>query len=84
MPEVEGCARCRWWCEHALSLAVLRGGIWASHVQLDIMSEEEGTGGGVTKLPTIVTLDDLDGEAELCGHPSEEVEDHGESIKLHT
>jgi len=26
--------------------------------------------GGVIELSTIVTLDGLDGEAELCGHPS--------------
>jgi len=48
------------------------------------MREEEGTGGGVIELPTIVTLDGLDGEAELCGHPTEEVEDRGESIRLCT
>jgi len=46
--------------------------------------EEEGTRGGVIELSTIVTLDGLDGEAELCGHPSEEVEDSGESIILRT
>jgi hypothetical protein len=46
--------------------------------------EEEGTGGGVIKLTTIVTLDSLDGEAKLRGHPSEEVKNHGESIRLRT
>jgi len=68
---------------HALSLAVLRGGIRARHAQLDTVREEEGTGGGVFELPTIVTLDCLDGEAELCGRPSEKVEGHGESMTLH-
>jgi len=68
---------------HALSLAVLRGGIRARYAQLDTV-REEGTGGGVIKLATIVTLDGLDGEVELCGHPSEEVEDRGESIRLRT
>jgi hypothetical protein len=48
------------------------------------MRKEEGTGGGVIKLTTIVTLDGLDGEAELCGHPSEEVKNHEESIRLRT
>jgi hypothetical protein len=57
---------------HALSLAILRGGIRARHAQLNTVREEKGTGGGVIKLTTIVTLDDLNGEAELCGHPSEE------------
>jgi hypothetical protein len=46
--------------------------------------EEESTGGGVIKLTTIVTLDGLDGEAELCGHPSEEVKERGKSIRLRT
>ena len=69
---------------HALSLAVLRGGIRARHAQLDTVREKEGAGGGVIKLPTIVTLDGLDGEAELCGHPSEKVDERGESIRLRT
>jgi hypothetical protein len=56
---VVGCAN------HALSLAVLRGGIQARHAQLDTVREKEGTGGGVIELLTIVTLDSLDGEAEL-------------------
>jgi len=68
----------------ALSLVVLRGGIQARHAQLDTVREKEGTGGGVIKLPTIVTLDSLDGEAELCGHPSEKVDKCGESIRLCT
>jgi hypothetical protein len=56
---------------HVLSLAVLREGIRARHAQLDTIREEEGTRGGVIKLTAIVALDDLDGEAELSGHPSE-------------
>jgi len=32
------------------------------------MREEEGTGGGVIKLTTIVTLDGLDRKAELSRH----------------
>jgi len=31
--------------------------------------EEEGTGGGVIKLTAIVTLDGLDGKADLSRHP---------------
>jgi len=69
---------------HAFSLAVMGGGMRARHAQLDTVIEEEGSGGGVIELPTIVTLDDLDGKAELCGHPSEEVEDRGEGIRLCT
>ena len=69
---------------HALSLAVLRRGIRVRHAQLDTMREKEGTGDEVIQLPTIVTLDSLDGEAELCGHPSEKVDKREESIRLHT
>jgi hypothetical protein len=49
---------------------------------MDPVREEEGTGGGVIELTTVVALDGLDGEAELSGHPSEEVENHGKSIRL--
>jgi hypothetical protein len=69
---------------HALSLVILRGGIRARHAQLDTVREEEGMGGGVIKLTTIVTLDGLDYEAELRGHPSEEVKNRKKSIKLRT
>jgi hypothetical protein len=69
---------------HAFSLAILRGGIRARHAQLDTVRGEESAGGGVIKLTTIVTLDGLDGEAELCGHPSEEVKECGKSIRLRT
>jgi hypothetical protein len=48
------------------------------------MRKKESTGGGVIELMTIVALDGLDGEAELCGHPSEEVENYGESFRLCT
>jgi hypothetical protein len=46
--------------------------------------EEEVAGGGVIKLATIVTLDGLDGEAELCRHPRKEVEERGKRIRLRT
>jgi len=69
---------------HALGLAVLGGGIRARHAQLDTVREEEGTGGAVIELTAIVTLDGLDGEAELSRHPGEKVEKSGESIRLRT
>jgi hypothetical protein len=69
---------------HALGLAVLRGGVWARHAQLDTMGEEESARSGVVELTAIVTLNGLDGEAELSRHPSEEVEKGGESVRLGT
>src|SRR6185436_7067151 len=67
---------------HPLSLAVLRRGIRTRHTQLNTPRQEEGTGGGVVKLPPIVTLDGLNGEAELSGHPGKEVLEGGEGLRL--
>ena len=66
---------------HPLSLAVLRRGIRTRHTQLNTPREEERTGGGVVELPPVVTLDGLNGEAELSGHPGKEVEG-GEGLRL--
>jgi hypothetical protein len=70
--------------DHALSLAVLGGGIRARHPQLHPVGEKEVTGGGVIELTTVVTLNGLNGEAELSGHPGEEVTEGGESLRLGT
>ena len=69
---------------HALSFAVLGGGIRAGHAQLDAVGEEEGTRGKVIELTTIVTLNNLDVKAELSRHPGEEVQKGEESLRLHT
>jgi hypothetical protein len=70
--------------DHALSLAVLGGGIRARHPQLHPVGEKEVAGGGVIELPTIVTLNGLNGEVELSEHPGEEVAESGESLRLGT
>jgi hypothetical protein len=70
--------------DHALSFAVLGGGIRARHPQLYAVGEKEVTGGGVIELPIVVTLNDLNGEAELSGHLGEEVAEGGESLRLGT
>ena len=67
---------------HPLSLAVLRRGIQTRHTQLNTPREEGGTGGGVIELPPVVTLDGLNGEAELSGHPGKEVEEGGKVSDL--
>ena len=67
---------------HPLSLAVLRRGIRTRHTQLNTPRHEERPGGGVIKLPPVVTLDGLNGEAELSGHPGKEVEEGGEGLRL--
>ena len=63
---------------HPLSLAILGRGIRTRHMQLNTLREEERTGGGVIELPPVVALDDLNGEAELSGHPGKEEEEGGE------
>ena len=67
---------------HALRLAVLRGGVGARHAQLNATGKEESAGGGVIELTPVVTLDGLNGEAELSGHPGKEVEEGGKSLKF--
>ena len=42
---------------HALSLAVLSGGIGSGHTQLDTAREEERAAGVVIKLTPVITLD---------------------------
>ena len=67
---------------HPLSLAVLRRGIRTRHTQLNTPRQEERPGGGVIKLPPVVTLDGFNGEAELSRHPGKEVEEGGEGLTL--
>src|SRR6185437_8891659 len=67
---------------HQPSLAVLRRGIRTRHTQLNTPREEEGTGGGVIEFTPVVTLDGLNGEAELSGYPGKEVEEGGEGLRL--
>jgi hypothetical protein len=45
-------------------------------------SEENGAKGGVIELTTVVTLDGLNGEAELSGHPGKEVKEGGKVSDL--
>ena len=67
---------------HSLGLAVLRRGIRIRHAQLNTPRKEERAGGGVVELTPIVTLDGPNGEAELSGHPGEEVEEGGKGLRL--
>ena len=59
----------------------MRRGIRTRHAQLNTPREEERTGGGVVELPPVVTLDGLNGVAELSGHPGKVVE-CGEGLRL--
>jgi hypothetical protein len=54
---------------HALCLTVLWGSIRTRHTQLNTSVVKEGARGVVIEVTTVVTLDDLNDEAELSGHP---------------
>ena len=58
--------------------------VYGQDIRNCIPWEKEVAGGGVIELPTVVTLNDLNGEAELSGHPGEEVAEGGESLRLGT
>jgi hypothetical protein len=69
---------------HALSLAILGIGIRTRHAELDTSREEKGTRGVVVELTAVVTLDGLNGEAKMRGHPGKEVEEGGKCLRLGT
>ena len=68
--------------DHPLSLAVLRGSIRIRHAQVNAAGEAEGTDGMIIELTAIVTLDGIDGEAELSGDPGKVVNKGGERVRL--
>jgi hypothetical protein len=51
-----------------LGFTVLRRGVWAGHLQDDPTGGNECTGGGIIELTIVVTLDNFDGVAKLCGN----------------
>jgi hypothetical protein len=69
---------------HALNLVVLWRSVQTRHTQLNTSGEKERARGVVIELTTVVTLDGLNGEAELSGHPGKEVKEGGESVRLGT
>jgi hypothetical protein len=69
---------------HALGLAVLGGSVRTRHAQLNTAREKERARGVVVELTPVITLDGLDGEAELSGHPGKEMEERGKRLRLST
>jgi hypothetical protein len=58
---------------HALGLAILRGGVGARNPKLDTVGEEEGAGGGVIELSPVIALDTADGATKLRENVGEEM-----------
>jgi hypothetical protein len=51
----------------------LRGGVGARHVKMNAVGEEEGARASVIELTTIVALECLYGDVELCTHKGKEI-----------
>jgi hypothetical protein len=67
---------------HPLGLAILRRSVRTKHAELNTPREKEGVRDVIIKLAPVVTLNGLDGEAELSGHQGKEVEEGGEGLRL--
>jgi hypothetical protein len=66
---------------HALGLAILRGGVGARHPKLNTMGQEEGAR-GVIKLSSVIALDTADGVTKLHENVGKEVREGGESVRF--
>jgi hypothetical protein len=57
--------------KHAFGLAILLGGVWAGHAEVDTMGKKESTSGGIVKFTAVVELEALNGSSELGGNKRE-------------
>jgi hypothetical protein len=64
------------------SFTILRRRVWTRHPELCAFRQEKGLGGRVVKLTPIVTLDGLDGDAELSMNISKEIGQCGEGFRF--
>jgi hypothetical protein len=67
---------------NAFSFTVLGRSVGARHAKMNPMSKEERDGIGVIELAVVVTLDCLNGGAELSGHISKEISKGGVRVRL--
>jgi hypothetical protein len=67
---------------HALALAILRGGIGARHLKLNAVGEEEGVRGGIIEFSSVIALDTVDGVTKLHENVGKEVREGGESVRF--
>jgi hypothetical protein len=61
---------------------ILRGCVWARHLELCTIRQEEDPSGRVVKLTPVVTLDGFDLPAELIRHISKEIVQSGECVRF--
>jgi hypothetical protein len=61
---------------------ILWGCVWARHLELCFIRQEEDPGGGVVKLAPIVALDGFDLPAELIRHIRKEIGQSGECVRF--
>jgi hypothetical protein len=60
---------------------ILRGCVWAQHLELCAIRQEEDPGGRVVKLTSVVALDGFDLPAELIRHISKQIGQSGECVR---
>jgi hypothetical protein len=66
----------------ALSFTIMRGRVRTRRPELCPFRQKKGPGGGVVKLTPIITLDGLDGAAELSSNMSKEVGQCTEGVRF--
>jgi hypothetical protein len=65
----------------ALNFTILWWCVGTGHPQEGTVGEKKRLSGWVVELTTIITLDVLDGAAELCGYIGEKIWQSGECVK---
>jgi hypothetical protein len=68
--------------ENALGFTILWRSVWTRHPHNHHISGEECARGTIVKLTTIITLDDFDGAAKLCGDISKIFWQSGKSVRF--
>jgi hypothetical protein len=64
------------------NFTILRGFVWARHLELCAIRQEEDPGGRVVKLTPVITLDGFDLPVELIRHISKEIGQSGECVRF--
>jgi hypothetical protein len=67
---------------YTFGFTIPRECVWARHLEMCAIRQEEDPGGRVVKLAPVVTLDGFDLPAELIRHISKEIGQSGECVRF--
>jgi hypothetical protein len=67
---------------NTFNFTILRGCVWARHLELCVIRQEEDPGRRVVKLTPVVALDGFELPAELIRHISKEIGQSGECVRF--